>query len=126
MTPEIQLSEDIKVTQPSKTFAVDFKNGRIKKTTDELDAVVQTAIIAIQTERNNYSIFSSDYGSELKILIGKDKDYVFSEAKRMIKKALYNDARITAVRDFNMDDNVITFVIDTAFGIGEIQTEVTT
>ena len=76
MTPEIQLSENIKITQPSKTFAVDFKSGRIKKTTDELDAVVQATIIAIQTERNNYSIFSSDYGSELRNLIGKDRNYV--------------------------------------------------
>ena len=126
MTPEIQLSEDIKIAQPSKTFAVDFKNGRIKKTTDELDAVVQAAIIAIQTERNNYAIFSSDYGSELKILIGKDKNYVFSEAKRMIKETLLNDIRITAVHDFNMDGNVISFVIDTVFGSSAIQTEVTT
>lgn len=126
MTPDIQLAEDIKITQPSRTFAIDFQNGRIKKTTDELDAVVQAAIIAIQTERNNYSIFSSDYGSELKTLIGKDKDYVFIEAKRMIKEALYNDVRITAVRDFNMDGNIISFTIDTVFGTENLDTEVVT
>ena len=125
MTPDIQLSEDKISEMPSKTFAIDFKKGNIRRTADELDAVVQAAIIALQTERGNFKIFGSDYGSDLHLLIAKDKNYVFSEAKRMIKSALYSDLRITAVRDFKMDGKTISFTIDTIFGSSEIQTEVT-
>ena len=65
------------------------------------------------------------YGSELSALVGKDADYVNSEAKRMITDALSTDTRITGVRDFSIENGVIHFTIDTIFGSRAAQTEVT-
>jgi len=44
----------------------------------------------------------------------------------MIKEALSVDTRITDVRDFNFEDGVISFVIDTIFGSEQLTMGVST
>lgn len=105
---------------PSKTWYLDHKNKRIISKVDGINSVVQCAYCTLQTPRYKHIIFSWQYGSELQTLIGKDEAFVFSEAKRMIKDALSVDTRITDVREFTLEDGVISFVIDTIFGSHEL------
>lgn len=124
MIPQNEILDFNYEEPPSKTWFLDHKNKRIIAHIDGLNAVVQSAYCAIQTPRYEHLIFSWQYGSELHTLIGKDEAYVFSEAKRMIKETLSVDTRITDVRDFNFEDGVISFVIDTIFGSEELTMEV--
>lgn len=121
--PEVREAEVEYTEQPSKTWRLDLKNNRITKEIDELEAVVQSAYMALQTDRYTYPIFSWQYGSELHTLIGKERDYALSEAKRMIEDALLPDTRIKEVRDFVLDGDVLYFVIDTIFGVATLSRE---
>lgn len=121
--PEVREAEVEYTEQPSKTWRLDLKNNRITKEIDDLEAVVQSAYMALQTDRYTYPIFSWQYGSELHTLIGKERDYALSEAKRMIEDALLPDTRIKEVRDFVLDGDVLYFVIDTIFGVATLSRE---
>jgi hypothetical protein len=123
--PDIEIQDTETAQAPSKTWKLDLDNSRISGFVDGLDAVIQSAAMAIQTERYEHLIFSWQYGSELSTLVGKDADYVNSEAKRMITDALSTDTRITGVRDFSIENGVIHFTMDTIFGSRAAQTEVT-
>lgn len=126
MIPELRADVELDYTEPpSKTWKLDLKDGRIKGYIDELEAVAQSAFMAIQCNRYQHIIFSWQYGSELATLIGKDPDYVFSEAQRMIEDALSTDTRITGVRDFTFQNGVIGFTMDTIFGSKDIRKELT-
>jgi hypothetical protein len=124
MIPEVEAADVDLAEQPSKTWRLDLENNRISGFIDGLDAVIQSAFMALQTERYEHLIFSWQYGSELNTLIGKDSDYAYSEAKRMIQDALSTDTRITGIRDFSNENGVIRFVIDTIYGSRAAQTEV--
>lgn len=117
MTPDISLQLSRLDAQPSRTFYVDFARNKIQRMTDETDAVVQSAMIALMTDRGCFKIFSDNYGSELHTLVGKDKEYIASEAKRMITDTLLADDRITAVSDFNIENNYICFKIKTIYNM---------
>jgi Protein of unknown function (DUF2634). len=124
MIPEVEAADVDLAEQPSKTWRLDLENNRISGFIDGLDAVIQSAFMALQTERYEHLIFSWQYGSELNTLVGKDSDYAYSEAKRMIQDALSTDTRITDVRDFSIENGVIRFVVDTIYGSRAAQTEV--
>lgn len=124
MIPEVEAADVDLAEQPSKTWRLDLENNRISGFIDGLDAVIQSAFMALQTERYEHLIFSWQYGSELNTLVGKDSDYAYSEAKRMIQDALSTDTRITDARDFSIENGVIRFVIDTIYGSKAAQTEV--
>lgn len=124
MIPELRADVELEFAEsPSKTWKIDLKKGRIGGFIDGLEAVAQSAFMAIQAERYQHLIFSWQYGSELHTLPGNDKDYIFSEAQRMITEALSTDTRITDVRDFSFDNNVVSFTIDTIFGSKNISKE---
>lgn len=126
MIPEVEATDVDVVEQPSKTWRLDLANNRISGFIDGLDAAVQSAFMALKTERYEHLIFSWQYGSELNTLVGKDSDYVASEAKRMIADTLSTDTRITDVRGFSVENGVISFTIDTIYGSKAAQTEVET
>mgnify|MGYP000943452811 FL=1 len=124
MIPQIDV-KDVETSElPSKTWKLDLTNNRISGFIDGIDAVAQSAFMSLKTERYEHLIFSWQYGSELNTLVGKDSDYAYSEAKRMIKDALSTDTRITDVRDFSAENGIIYFTIDTIFGSRAAQTEV--
>lgn len=125
MLPSAILPDYDIVEQPSKTWQIDLINKRVlSKTTDGLDAVVQAAIMRLLTCKGQSAIFSGEYGSELASLIGTDRDYALSEAKRMITEALAGDLRITDTRDYSESGGVMTFIIDTIYGSSLIDMEV--
>lgn len=124
MIPAVRSPDFEFVEPPSKTWRLDFAGNRTGGVIDGLEAVAQAALLALQTERYRYLIYSWQYGSELQTLLGKDDDYVFSEAKRMIADALRNDSRIKAVRDFTVKNKVLFFTLETIFGSKQMETEV--
>lgn len=124
MIPAVRSPDFEFVEPPSKTWQLDFAGNRTGGVIDGLEAVAQAALLALQTERYRYLIYSWQYGSELQTLLGKDDDYVFSEAKRMIADALRNDSRIKVVRDFTVKNKVLFFTLETIFGSKQMETEV--
>lgn len=84
--------------QPSKTYKIE--DNKIVGFCDNIEAIKQTINCILNTERFDYLIYSWNYGVELKNLIGKQKDYIMSELKRLIKEALIQDDRIEDVTNF--------------------------
>ena len=113
---------------PGLTYKLDTTRGRIKGTTDEKDAVLQSVYMMLNVERYSYPIYSHNYGVELSELIGKPKDYAMSEIKRLITEALSQDDRITGVTDweFTTGRNTVTasFTINTIYGDVSVTKEV--
>ena len=87
-------------TMPSKTYKIDWENGRIDGFIDGADAIAQSAELAITTERYIWRTYSWNYGSEINTLIGKNDAYIVSEMKRMIEDALSTDSRIKEISDY--------------------------
>ena len=108
----------------SQTWRLDLENNRITKSIDQLEAVVQAAFMALETERYAYPIFSWQYGSELRTLIGTEPEYARSETVRMISDALLTDSRIKDVRDFIWENGTLFFTLDTIFGVHTLSREV--
>ncbi|RXI46259.1 DUF2634 domain-containing protein [Clostridium tetani] len=124
------LDENIEVEEnhiePTKTYKI--KDDRIVGFCDGIEALKQAIQLILCTERYEYLIYSDDYGSELKGLIGKDRDIAESEYKRRIKEALVQDERVNNVDNFifNYDsDNVlIEFIVFSIYGEFSIKKEV--
>jgi phage baseplate assembly protein W len=106
--------------QPSLTWLLDFKNGRVVGKIDGLDAVRQAVFKILQTDRFWHDVYTFDYGHELSALIGDSPLYVQSEVSRMISEALLQDDRISGVEDievsFTSDKLTIRFVVVTEYG----------
>lgn len=117
MIPELRVDMELTYAErTSKAWQIDFENNCISGTVDGLEAVAQSAMMALQTPRYKHLIFSGQHGSELETLVGMDSDYIFSEGKRMISDALSTDTRITGVCDFTFNNGVISFTLDTIYG----------
>lgn len=86
------------VKYSGKTYRI--KNNRIFGICDEVEALKQTIYFILNTERYEYLIYPDNYGSELKGIIGMDRDITESEIKRRIKEALIQDDRIENVGEF--------------------------
>jgi hypothetical protein len=123
----INFGEEIEVIQqPSYTYKIDFERKRVNGFCDGLEAVKQAVFLILNTERYEYLIYSTDYGSELTGLIGKDRFFVESELKRRIKEALIQDDRITNVDNFKFtypdgDSLVVSFTVFSIYGDFEVE-----
>lgn len=116
--------------QPSRTYRIDFDKGRAAGYADGIEAVKQAIILVLNTDRFRHLIFSWNYGSELKSVMGTEKDLAQSEIKRLVSEALLQDDRITAVDSFEFsyplnDTIAVRFAVTTVFGKLEHSTEVT-
>ncbi len=96
---------------------------------DELDAVKQAVFKILQTERYEYLIYTFDYGSELRGLIGVNPLFVRSELNRRIEEALLQDDRIIAIENTQVtieeERLLATFTVVTGLGEFEYEQEVT-
>lgn len=114
--------------QPSKTYKVDFIKGRVVGVCDELEALKQSIFLILNTERYEYLIYSTDYGSELKSLIGQERDISESEYKRRIQEALMQDDRIESVDNFifnyDKDSVLIQFTVFSIYSEFQVEREV--
>jgi hypothetical protein len=112
----------------SKTYAIDWDNGRIIGFVDEQEAVRQFIKKALITPRFQCLIYDSQYGSEIRdTIIKKDatREYIESEMQFLISDTLIYDERILNVYnvEFDFDDNypqkdsvIISFDVDTIYG----------
>ncbi|BDR73620.1 phage protein [Clostridium tetani] len=123
------ISDDLEVEEiiePTKTYKI--KDDRIVGFCDGIEALKQAIYLILNTERYEYLIYSNDYGSELKSLIGKDRDIAESEYKRRIKEALIQDDRINNIDNFifnyNGDNVLIEFLVFSIYGEFSIRKEV--
>lgn len=130
-------SEDIarfssKAIPETKTYSIDWENGRIAGQINGIDAVKQYIYKTLKTECNHYLIYDIKVGTGIKALVGQgmaSRAYIESDIPRMVKNAL-NDKRILGVHDFEFsypDDErnaiCIHFVADTIYG--QVSEEVT-
>lgn len=129
MTPENNTTDIEIVTLSDKTQKLYYKNDDIKGYIDKREAVQQSILKMLNTNRYHYIIYSWDYGLELEDLIGQNMSYVIPEIKRRIIEAVEQDDRVERVYDFkfekiNKESILVTFIVDTIFGKLEIAKEV--
>ncbi|WP_333648056.1 DUF2634 domain-containing protein [Lacrimispora sp.] len=113
---------------PTETYLVDKSTGTIKKVDGGLEAMRQAVEIALSVERYQEQIYTSNFGRELKKLIGKPPEYVSSMLKRRIQEAFSVDKRFLSVGNFVFDTSELrtlkcTFEIKTVYGTipGEVE-----
>lgn len=103
------------VIEPTKTYKIDFEKGKVIGFCDDIEALKQSIQLILNTERYEHLIYSWNYGSELKGIIGRDKDIAESEFKRRISEALIQDERINSVNNFifkyDKDGVIVNFTV---------------
>ncbi|MCK9445031.1 MAG: DUF2634 domain-containing protein [Tissierellaceae bacterium] len=131
MIPEqqVDLTNLEVVSQPSLTYKLDFERKRISGKINNEEAVMQLVMKILYTERYAYVIYSSQYGTELDRLIGKEYDFIVSDLERTITEALLADDRILSITDFTTEQTEIdrmtaSFRVNTVIGATNISTEV--
>jgi len=111
----IEETETEEISQPSRTYKLDFARGRAAGMTDGLDAIKQTVVKILQSDRFFHEIYSFDYGHELGAVIGGAPAFVRSEVSRRIQEALLQDDRITAIQNMQVtvegDSLTATFLV---------------
>ncbi len=108
-----------------KTYAIDWKNGRLSGTIGGREALHQYIYKTLKTECNAYLIYDAAYGSKVGALVKQgltSRAYLETDIPRIVKNAL-TDKRILNIRDFEFsypdderDSVKIRFVVDTIYG----------
>jgi hypothetical protein len=101
----IQIQSD--EPKPSKTYLMDFETGDIiSQFIDGQDAILQAVMKAIMTTRQRYMIYTTDYGCEIKELIGGPRtyslEYLQMEVPRLINDALSVDDRVYGTKNYDI------------------------
>lgn len=112
-----------------KEYGIDFETGQLTgKVVEGLEAVKVWAWLALQTARERYYIYTTDYGQEYEDMIGKGytKDYLKAELKRMTEECLTVNPYITGIENFEMskdgDHVTLSFLMVTNLGDTEVET----
>ena len=117
----IGFDTDIVLTsRPSKTWIIDRSAMQVGYMDEGLEAVRQAVEIALNVDRFRWQIYNTNFGNELKDLIGDDADYIQSEFPRMVNDALSVDDRVIDTTDYiftvNGDSMAVSFTVNTVFG----------
>ena len=110
---------------PSKTYRLDFENGRCVGLVDGIEAIKQSIFKMLSTDRFKYLIYSDNYGFEN--LVGKERLLVQAELPRRIKEAVLQDERVTDVDvtvQIHGDSAVAKIMCYTVYGKIELSKEV--
>ncbi|MGM9543582.1 MAG: DUF2634 domain-containing protein [Romboutsia timonensis] len=128
MLPEQNSINQMDDKMPSYTYNINRNTNRISGYIDNKDAIIQSIYLILQTERYESMIYNWYYGVEFDNLVGKNRDYVTSELKRVIREALLEDDRITEVTSFSIeyknDSALVEFLVQTIVGDITIEWEV--
>jgi len=121
ITPDTDLQVNIiEEEYQDNTYKIDFINNKITDKIDGIEAVEQTIYCILNTERYEHIIYTWNYGSELRELIGKDRDFVIGDIKRRITEALLQDERIVSIDNFEYkqekDSINLKFTVITKYG----------
>lgn len=108
---------------PDKTWRLDLANGRVLGEVDGLEAVHQSAGMALLSVRFKTLAFTPQYGSEIWDIIAWDDasdELIESMIDFAVRDALSRDARITSIGNIDItltDDNAHVIVdIYTTYG----------
>lgn len=120
------LTNNINMKQQSgHTYRLDFASQRISGMCDGLEAVKQAVYKILQTNRFEHLIYSFNYGSELRSMIGSDPLYVQSELARTIREALLQDDRITSIEnmrvEFAGENTIVQFDVVSQYGRFQVE-----
>lgn len=120
-------AEEIEEEPEKQDYEVDFETGKLTgRMISGIEAVKQWLTIAFAIDRYKYTQYSWENGAELSSLIGQgyDKDYVDSEAERMVREVASLNEDITNVTNFRIDFTgdrlTITFRVETIYGEEEM------
>lgn len=114
--------------ETSKTYRIDWENGRINGFVDGAEAMRQFVKKAIITPRFKCLIYDSQYGSEIRdnlIAPGITREYLETEMYFLVEDALIHDERVLRVYNLDIefgekyplhDSVVISFDVDTIYG----------
>ena len=80
---------------PSFTFR--YTPDNIAGNVDGVEAIKQTILHVLSTERYDYLIYSKDYGVELRQFIGKGIGFLRETVEDVLRDALLQDDRISGV-----------------------------
>ena len=90
-----------------KDYAIDLDTGEVilnelgqATIVSGIDAVIAQAYRKIHTDKGRYIIYSSNYGSEFKKLIGKGKSYGDTYAYQMLVDCLVDNKYVIGISDF--------------------------
>ena len=108
-------------SQPSKTWIIDRNTMQVSCMDSGLEAVRQAVEIALNVERYRWTIYSTNFGSELNDLVGEDEAYIIAEIPRLVEGALSTDSRVVSVDDYvykKTDTNrmTVSFTVHTVSG----------
>ena len=124
-TTDIQTTVDLPVF---KELAFDFETGQLKLKggqyyyVEKNEALEVWIWFALFTSRFSYLAYSTNYGNEIKTLIGRylAKQLLYSELKRMIEEALLCNPYITSLSDFQVEQKgsqvTCLFAVNTIYG----------
>lgn len=113
---------------PSRTYRIDWDEGRIIGFVDGQEAMRQYIKKALITPRFRCLIYSNQYGSEIEdMLMQRDatREYIETKVGFLVTDALIYDPRILRVYNIGIqfmdtyplqDSCVITFDVDTIYG----------
>ena len=114
-----------------REYGMNFETGQLTgKIVEGLEALKVWAYLTLQTAERRYYIYSWEYGHDLESLIGKgySRDYMATEAERMVRECLTVNPYITDVDNFEFEqkeDHVtLKFMMITDFGDEEVETSV--
>ena len=108
-------------SQPSKTWIIDRNTMQVSCMDKGLEAVRQAVEIALNVERYKWTIYSTNYGSELNDLVGEDEAYIIAEIPRLVEGALSPDSRVVGVDNYvykktDINSMTVSFTVHTVFG----------
>lgn len=112
-----------------RTYRLDEKNEIIAGEIDGREAIKQSLLLILQTEREEFEIYSGDYGIELMDLIGQTPPLVYVNLEQAIKEALMQDDRVEDVENFSFERLekhavAVKFTVTTIEGDIDMETEV--
>jgi len=90
---------------PSKTYKIDFDKNEIYSVfIDDEEAIKQFILKSIKTIRDQYLIYSSDFGSEISYLMKEvySQEYLEMEVPRLIDDAILIDDRIERTENYKI------------------------
>lgn len=115
------LLNDFEINQyPSKTYKMDLVQMTIGGWVDGLEAVKQAIYKILNTQKYDFLIYSWNYGSQLRELLGEQAALIYPELKQRITEALLADDRINSVEDFSFEASrgkvIAGFTVNTSEG----------
>lgn len=82
---------------PTETYKINFQTNQIEGKVSGIEALKQSFLCAINTQRFSNAAFTSNYGMDWNDLIGLPDDYIVSEVLTRIQDMILADKRFLSV-----------------------------